>query len=235
MGCDHAGREHGSGPSSGSSRSRTVSVSEVSDATELAAAFASARVASSAPTPIAAARFVSHPGEPRRRSTSLRTPHHPLALSSKDAPMNGLKRRDSSPHSRGVLSPPPPPQARGSPMTTHWHPLNRLSHQARDDSPPFDPPSSPVAMQDESDSEPMVPMSAYRSQTRWTTLEDEEVDELAEDEEDEAWLQSASPRAHHNHMRAPEGAMGPPPKKKLLGFESSGGGLASWSPHKTQR
>ena len=197
--------------------------------------------------------------------------------------MNGRKRRESSPHARSALPPLPPPQVRGAPATTttappHWRTLNRLPHQhqhpqhhlhhrhdVRDDSPPFESPSSPMAIQDESDGEPMV---TYRSpqhqhqqlhqhqhqQPRWTPLvkreeclvelagEEDDEDELEDD--DEPWHPSppvSSPsRAHniqHGMITGP-----PPPKKKLFGFEQDGsgtgggGGVAGWpSSHKTQR
>ena len=216
----------------GPSRSRTVSISEYSDA-ELATAFASARVASSAPgpssstSPILPTRFVGQPGEPdswtRRRSASLRArpPPPPPAL-------NGRTRHPdaSSPPSRTAI-PHPLPHA-------HWRPLNHHGG------------SSPTGMQDESDGEPMSP---YRtrlpqpSHPQWMTLlhdgvDDVEVDELAGDDDDEAW--HPPPRAHgHNHshvhapLRTPETNMAPPaPKKKLFGFESQGsGGTPSWPPH----
>ena len=282
-GLEHCG---GGGGICGSSRSRTVSVSEVSDA-ELVAALASTKVASSAPgpSPIPASRYMSHQpsGESgaswtRRRSASLRAPHpQPTPLpSAKDVavPMNGRKRRESSPHARSVLPPPPPPpQPRDAPTTTpHWRTLNRLPHQhphhlhhhhqVRDESPPFEPPPSPMAIQDESDGEPMV---AYRSpqhqhqqlqqhqQPRWTPLvkreerlvelahegEEDEEDEL--EDEDEPWHPppvSSPPRAHNNQQGMMTGP--PPPKKKLFGFEQdgsgTGGGIAGWSSsHKTQR
>ncbi|KAI9433435.1 hypothetical protein F5148DRAFT_106456 [Russula earlei] len=234
-----------------SSRSRTVSVSEVSDAAELTAAFASAQVGSALPASTATSRFVSQPGEPgpwaRKRSTSLRLPQPPHAPSTNDALINGRNRRESSPHSRGVLPLPPQSQARGAPVTASWRPPNRLSHHIRGDSPPFDPPSSPMAMHDESDGESMASSRAYQPQPRWTPLvkreerlvelaqegEDEEVDEL----EDEPWLPPVSPRTHNHYPRAPERMMGPPPKKKLFGFEldGTGAGVAGWPSHKTQR
>ncbi|KAI0248032.1 hypothetical protein BJV78DRAFT_849633 [Lactifluus subvellereus] len=247
---------------SGSSRSRTVSVSETSDIAEPIATLESPRVASSAATPTVATRFVAQPGEPgswtRRRSTSLRAP---LA---KDAPINGRKRRESSPPSRTAVPQPPPPslpQTRPAPMTTtttttHWRPLNRLHpHSVRDDSPPVDPPSSPMMMHDESDGESMASVGTYRPQSRWTPLvkredrlvelapdgeEDEEVDELAGEEGDEPWLPSVPQHAHNHrpsHYRTQDAMMGPPPKKKLFGFEpdSTAGGVAGWHSHKTQR
>lgn len=115
-----------------------------------------------------------------------------------------------------------------------------------------------MAMQDESDGEPMVcAPSMYRqsqppqSSQRWATLaakrdghvveliqegDDDEVDELAD--EDEPWHPPASPRTHaHHHVRTPEGMMvTPPPKKKLFGFEvdhAGAGGVAGWPAHKT--
>jgi hypothetical protein len=38
-------------------------------------------------------------------------------------------------------------------------------------------------------------------------------------------------------LRTQDAMMGPPPKKKLLGFEPDGtaGGVAGWPSHKTQR
>jgi hypothetical protein len=113
-----------------------------------------------------------------------------------------------------------------------------------------------MAMQDESDGESMVSASMYRQSQppqpsqRWAALgrrdgrivelvqegDDDEVDELAE--EDEPWHPSGSPRthAHHHHLRTPEGVMTtPPPKKKLFGFEVDHAGVAGWSPHKTQQ
>lgn len=290
-GCDgttattSAGREHRCGggaaaAASSSTRSRTVSVSEVSDA-ELIAALASTKVASSAPglapAPMAPSRFMTHQSgsesssswATRKRSTSLRAPHpHPASSPSAKDPLaaspiiNGRKRRESSPH------------ARGAPTTsTHWRTVNRVPdqhpqhqhhyHQVRDDSPPLDPPSSPVAMQDESDCESSrahTHPSAYwgmqqQQQPRWTPLvkreerladvlqdgEEEEVDELAEDEVDLPWHPPpVSPRPHNNQRaRTQEGVMaGPPPKKKLFGFElDSTGGRSNpdWSSHKTQR
>lgn len=116
-----------------------------------------------------------------------------------------------------------------------------------------------MAMRDESDGESMVPSSMYRHaqlpqpSQRWATLardgrivepvqegEDDEIDELAGDEEDEPWHPSASHRTHaHHHQRTPEGMMmGPPPKKKLFGFEldhAGAGGIAGWPAHKTQQ
>ena len=256
MGCDHTpiARE---ACGSGSSRSRTVSVSETSDIAETTAALESTRVGSSATAPSVATRFVAQPGEPeswtRRRSTSLRAPL------TKDTPINGRKRRESSPPSRNLEPQPPPPslpQTRPAPMTT-WRPLNRLHlHSVRDDSPPVDPPSSPVMMHDESDGESMASVGTYRpSQSRWTPLvkregrlvelapdgeEDEEVDELAGEEEDEPWHPPIPQHAHnhrHGHLRTQDAMMGPPPKKKLLGFEPDGtaGGVAGWPSHKTQR
>jgi hypothetical protein len=278
----NTGREHrcggggggGAAAATGSSRSRTVSVSEVSDS-ELVAALASTKVASSAPGPgpasMATSRFMPHPsgsGESgsswatRKRSTSLRAPHpHTVSVpsSAKDpptaSPINGRKRRESS------------PQARGAPATsTQWRTPNRLPnqhahhqhhyHQVRDDSPPFDPPSSPMAMQDESDCESMAHTSTYwKQQPRWTALvkqeerlvevpqdaEEDEVDELAEDEVDLPWHPPpVSPRPHNSqHPRTQEGMMtGPPPKKKLFGFEldgTGGGSISGWPSHKTQR
>jgi hypothetical protein len=286
-GREHCGGGGGGGITSGSSRSRTVSVSEVSDA-ELVAALASTKVASSAPGPNSMPGSRYMPNQPsgessaswtRRRSASLRAPHpQPTPLpSAKDGavPMNGRKRRESSPHARGVLPPPPPPQSRVAPTTSpHWRTVSRLPHQhphhlhhhheVRDDSPPFEPPSSPMAIQDESDGEPMVSTSAYRSpqhqhqhqhlqqhqQPRWTPLvkreerlvefaqegEEDEEDEL--EDEDEPWHPPSVSRVHNNQ----QGMMTslPPPKKKLFGFEQdgtgTGGGIAGWSPsHKTQR
>jgi len=116
-----------------------------------------------------------------------------------------------------------------------------------------------MAMQDESDGESMASPNMYRqphppqpSPHRWATVgkrdgriveqvqegDDEEVDELAE--EDEPWYASGSPRTHtHHHPRTPEGMMmSQPPKKKLFGFEvdhAGAGGVAGWSPHKTQQ
>jgi hypothetical protein len=289
-----AGQGRSGGGSAGgsvSSRSRAPSISDLSDPNDLAAAFASAQVASSAPTfaPGSApeSRFAPQPGEPnpwtRRRSASLRNPHPvPTAVtasspssSSKDTAidLNGRKRRESSPHTRRGV---PPPQARGTSSPTinpSWRPLNRpLSfHQVREDSPPFEPPSSPMAMY-ESDGESMAHASMYRQPPlsqpshRWATLakrdgpivelaqegDDDEIDELAGDE-DGSWHPSASPRAHahhahhaHHHIRTTEGTMmGPPPKKKLLGFEldhahahahaSAAGSVAGWSAHRSQQ
>jgi hypothetical protein len=249
-GCDATvGRECCGGAGSSSSRSRTVS--EVSDAAELTAAFASAQVGSSTPTPIVPTRFVTQPGEPgpwaRKRSTSLLAPQpSPVPSTS----MNDRKRQESSPRSRVVLPPPPHTQARGALTSTSWRPMNRPPHHARDHSPPFDPPSSPMAMYDGSDGESMAPSRMYQSQPRWTPLvkreerlvelgqdgEDEEVDEL----EEESWAPPVSPRTHSHHVRTPEGVMGPPPKKKLFGFEQDGhshstSGVTGWSSHKTQR
>ncbi|KAI9457473.1 hypothetical protein BJY52DRAFT_1223834 [Lactarius psammicola] len=237
----------------GPSRSRTVSISEISDAADLATAFASARVASSAPgpgpasaSPIVATRFVAQPGEPgswtRGRSASLRArPPHPPAAAA--AALSGRTRHPdaSSPPSRVTVPHPPPPPH------THWHPLNH--RLARDESPPFDPPSSPTAMQDESDGESMTSVAGpYRARMpapphpHWTTLspdgeDDVEVDELAGGDDDEPW--HPPPRAHghghvHGPVRTPETVMAPPPKKKLFGFESQGsgaGGIPGWSSH----
>ena len=96
----------------------------------------------------------------------------------------------------------------------------------------------------------MASSRTYQPQPRWTPLvkreerlvelgqegEDEEVDEL----EDEPWVPPVSPRSHNHHLRAPEGVMGPPAKKKLFGFEQDGhghgtSGVTDWSSHKTQR
>ncbi len=198
----------GSGGCSVSSRSRAPSISDVSDPNELAAAFASAQVATPASAPTT--RFAPQPGDPsrpwtRRRSTSLRTPHPvPTVVaasspspSTKDAAMslNGCKRRESSPHSRRGV---PPPQACGASSPTinpSWRPLNRplSSHPVREYSPPFEPPSSPMAMY-ESDGESMAPASPYRqpplpphSSQRWATLSkrDGTIVELAQEGEDD--------------------------------------------------
>jgi hypothetical protein len=116
-----------------------------------------------------------------------------------------------------------------------------------------------MAMQDESNGEPTVSASMYRqppppqSSQRWATLpkregrfaellqegDDDEVDELAGDEDGGPWQPSASPRTHvHHHLRTSEGmVMSPPPKKKLFGFEldhAGAGGVAGWSAHKMQ-
>ncbi|KAH9169178.1 hypothetical protein EDB89DRAFT_1908826 [Lactarius sanguifluus] len=224
----------------GPSRSRTVSISEISDAADLATAFASARVASSAPgpasaSPIIATRFVAQPGAPgswtRGRSTSLRAgPLHPppgVALNNRPRHPDA-----SSPPSRSTLPPPPPPH-------THWHALNQ--RLARDESPPFDPPSSPTAMQDESDGESVG--APYRSRMpalphpHWTTLspdaeDDAEVDELAGGDEEELWH---PPTRAHGPMRTPESAMTPPPKKKLFGFESQTQGTGAGGPACTEQ
>ncbi|KAH9023649.1 hypothetical protein EDB84DRAFT_1508482 [Lactarius hengduanensis] len=227
----------------GPSRSRTVSISEISDAADLATAFASARVASSAPgpasaSPIIATRFVAQPGAPgswtRGRSASLRAGplHSPPAVALNNRPRHPDV---SSPPSRNTLPPPP---------HTHWHALNQ--RLARDESPPFDPPSSPTAMHDESDGESVG--APYRSRMpalphpHWTTLspdadDDAEVDELAGGDEEELWhppTRALGPGQVHGPMRTPESAMAPPPKKKLFGFESQGtgaGGIPSWSSH----
>ncbi len=207
-----SGQERGGGGSGGgsvSSRSRAPSISDVSDPNELAAAFASAQVASSTTSTSApASGFAPQTGGPspwgRRRSSALRTAHPVTTAvaasssppSTKDAAinLNGRKRRESSPHShRGV----PPSQARiaSSPtINSSWRPLNRplsSNHQVREDSPP---PSSPMAMY-ESDGESMAPATAYRQpplpphpSQRWTTLakRDGPIVELAhEGEEDE--------------------------------------------------
>lgn len=88
-----------------------------------------------------------------------------------------------------------------------------------------------MAMHGESDGESTPSASTYRLHPRWTPLvkreerlvelaqdgEDEEVDELAGDE-DEPWLPPVSPRSHSHHPRALEGMIEPPPKKKLFGF-----------------
>lgn len=282
-GRERGGGGGGNGGGSSSSRSRAASISDVSDPNELAAAFASTQVTSSGPTSALASppatRFAPRPGEPsswtRKRSSSLRTPHPlPPAVAASSPPsstedamnlngmsLNGRKRRESSPLSRRGV---PPPQARGnsSPIITpSWRPLNRPlpSHHVQEGSPPFEPPSSPMAIHDESDGESMVPANMYRQAQppqppqRWATLgrdgrivepvhegDDDEVDELAGDEEDEPWHPSASPRTHsHHHLRTPEGmVMGPPAKKKLFGFEldhAGAGGVAGWSAHKAQQ
>jgi hypothetical protein len=199
-------------PRAGPSRSRTVSISEYSDA-DLATAFASARVASSAPgpspvPPSASPRFVAQPGEPgswtRARSASLRARPPP--------PLHAATTRTRHPDA----SSPPQPH-------THWRPLNH-------------------GMQDESDGEPMtspyrtrIPPSVH---PHWTTLapdgvDDAEVDELAGDDDDESWHPPPRPHGHvHAPVRTPETMMAPPPKKKLFGFESQGSGATpGWSPH----
>ncbi|KAI9434569.1 hypothetical protein H4582DRAFT_2060011 [Lactarius indigo] len=225
----------------GPSRSRTVSISEISDAADLATAFASARVASSAPgpastSPMIPTRFVAQPGEPgswtRGRSASLRArPLHPppavVALN------NRPRHPDvSSPPSRSALPPPP-----------HWHTLNQRRAPPRDESPPFDPPSSPTAMQDESDGESVgAPHRSRMPAPYWTTLppdaeDDAEVDELAGGDDDEVWhppTRAHVPGQMHGPMRTPESAMAPPPKKKLFGFESQGSGagnIPGWTSH----
>lgn len=234
------GESTGEGPSmgiaipherrTGPSRSRTVSISEVSDSAELTTAFASARVASSAPRPsiigTPSPRFVAQPGEPgswtRARSSSMLARPPPTTPA-----FNGRTRHPdaSSPPSRSSLPQPPP------------------SHAYRRH-PPMDPPSSPRGMQDESDSESIAHVgSSYGARMatpllpRWTTLggdEDLEVDELAGDDYDES---SDTPaRTHgHGHLRAPqrmtETSMPPPPKKKLFGFESQASGTPGWSSH----
>ncbi|KAH9061870.1 hypothetical protein EDB87DRAFT_382549 [Lactarius vividus] len=218
----------------GPSRSRTVSISEISDAADLATAFASARVAPGPATasPIIATRFVAQPGTPgswtRGRSASLRAgPLHPPPA----VPLNGRPRHPdaSSPPSRSTLPLPPPP-----PLHTHWHALNH--RLARDESPPFDPPSSPTAMQDESDAEsvgaPYRPRMPALPHPHWTTLspdveDDAEVDELAGGDDEELWhppTRTFGPGQVHGSMRTPESVMAPPPKKKLFGFESQGSG-----------
>ena len=286
-----AGQERAGGGSVGgsvSSRSRAPSISDVSDPNDLAAAFESAQVASSAPTfaPGSApeSRFAPQSGEPsswtRRRSTSLRTPHPvPTTVgtlspspSSKNAAMdlNGRKRRESSPHSRRGV---PPPQARVTTSPTmSWRPLNRplSSHPVREDSPSFEQPSSPMAMYESDGESSLAHASTYRQpplpsqpSQRWATLakrdgpivevaqegEDDEVDELAGDEDGPWHHPSASPRAHanhaHHHIRTTEGTMmGPPAKKKLFGFEidhahahahASAGSVAGWSGHRSQQ
>ncbi len=70
--------------------------------------------------------------------------------------------------------------------------------------------------------------------------EEDELDELAGEEDDEPWHPPpVSPRTHNQqHIWTQEGmVMGPPPKKKLFGFEldSTDGGVAGWSSHMTQR
>ena len=187
----------GSGGGSVSSRSRAPSISDVSDPNDLAAAFASAQVASSAPTfaPGSApeSRF-ARSGEPsswtRRRSTSLRTPHpvptavaasssSPSANVNASMELNGRKRRESSPHSRRGVS---PPQARAtSPPTINpsWRPLNRplSSHPVREDPSPFEQPSSPMAMYESDGESSLAHASPYRQQPlpsqpsqQWATL-----------------------------------------------------------------
>jgi hypothetical protein len=93
-----------------------------------------------------------------------------------------------------------------------------------------------------------------QQQPRWTPLvkreeclpdlpqdgEEDEVDELAGDEDLPWHPPPVSPRPHNNHHARPqEGVVaGPPPKKKLFGFELDGTGGRSdsdWSSHKTQR
>jgi hypothetical protein len=111
-------------------------------------------------------------------------------------------------------------------------------------------------MQDESDCESMAHASPYwgmqQRLPQWTAFvkreerlvedgEEDELDELAEDEVDLPWHPPpVSPRPHNNqHPRTQEGTVaGPPPKKKLFGFEldgTGGGSAPSWSSHKTQR
>ena len=292
-----AGQERGGGGSGGgsvSSRSRAPSISDVSDPNDLAAAFASAQVASSSPAfaPGSApeSRFAPQPGESsswtRRRSTSLRTPHPvPTAVaasstspstSARNAAMdlNGRMRRDSSPHSRRGV---PPPQTRATSSPTinpSWRPLNRpfSSHPVREDSPPFEQPSSPMAMYESDGESSLAHAGAYRQpplsqqpSQRWATLakregpivelahegDDDEVDELAGDEDGHWHHPSTSPRTHahhaHHHIRTTDGTMmGPPAKKKLFGFEldhanahahahASAGSVSGWSVHKSQQ
>ena len=99
-------------------------------------------------------------------------------------------------------------------------------------------------MQDESDSEVGGSYGARMTTQllpRWTTLggeEDQEVDELAGDDEDEStWDSHARTHGHgHGHLHAPqrmtETSMPPPPKKKLFGFESQASTTThGWSPH----
>ena len=220
----------------GPSRSRTLSISEVSDAdSALTTAFASARVASSAPRPSVSAsaspRFVAQPGEPgswtRARSASmLARPPPPLPAPA----FNGRTRHPdaSSLPSRSAFPQPPPSHA-------YRRPLNYR------DSPPIDPPSSPRGMQDESDNESIAPLGGPRMAApllpRWTTLgveEDLEEDELAGDDDDESWNSSTRPHGHshvHSPQRMPDTTMPPPPKKKLFGFESQGSGTPGWSSH----
>ena len=282
-GCDAAtatantGREHRCGggaaaAASSSSRSRAVSVSEVSDS-ELVAALASTNVAGPGPARVATSRFVPHQSSSesgsswatRQRSASLRAPHpHPASVpSAKDppaaSPINGRKRRESSPHARGAPTTSTQWRTPNRPPNQHPHQQHHY-HQVRDDSPALDPPSSPVLMQDESDCESMAHASKYwgmqqQQQSRWTPLvkreerlvevpqdgEEDEVDELAEDDDDLLWHPPpVSPRPHNNqHPRTQEGAVaGPPPKKKLFGFEldgTGGGSIPGWSSHKAQR
>ena len=218
---------HGHERRTGPSRSRTVSISEVSDSAELTHAFASARVASSAPRPTPSPRFVAQPGEPgswtRARSSSM------LARPPPPAPtFNNSRTRQhpvaSSPPSRSAIPHPSP-----------------SSHAYRRP-PPLDPPSSPRGMQDESDSEVGGSYGARMTTQllpRWTTLggeEDQEVDELAGDDEDESTWDSHARTHGHNHLHASqrmsETSMPPPPKKKLFGFESQASTTThGWSPH----
>lgn len=211
------------------SRSRTVSISEVSDSAELTTAFASARVASSAPRPsiaISSPRFVAQPGEPgswtRARSSSM------LARPPPPAPaFSGRTRHPdaSSPPSRSAIQSPP-------------------SHAYRRP-PPMDPLSSPRGMQDESDSESLAHVgSSYGARMstqllpRWTTLggeEDLEVDELAGDDYDGSSDTPARPHAHghfHAPQRMTETSMPPPAKKMLFGFEPQANSTTpGWSSH----
>ena len=220
----------------GPSRSRTVSISEVSDSAELTTAFASARVASNAPprhsvSATTSPRFGAQPGEPpswtRTRSASMLVSRPPPPSSPVPA-FNGRTRHHdpSSLPSRNAFPQPSPSHA------------YRRPQNYRDS---MDPSSSPRGMQDESDSEsiahvggPYGTRMAPQHHPRWTTLgceDDQEVDELAEDDE-----YGSSARAHghghvHGSQRIPETTMPPPPKKKLFGFESQGSGTPGWSSH----
>jgi hypothetical protein len=224
----------------GPSRSRTVSISEVSDAAELTTAFASARVAPSAPprhsiSATTSPRFVAQPSEPaswtRARSASMlvvRPPPPP------PAPAFNGRARPHDPSSLPSRNAFPQP----SPSHAYRRPLNY-----RDS---IDPPSSPRGMQDESDSEPIAHVGgpygtrmAPQHLPRWTTLsgeDDQEVDELAGDDDYGSWDSPARAHGHghghvHGSQRIPETTMPPPPKKKLFGFESQGSGNPGWSSH----
>jgi hypothetical protein len=70
--------------------------------------------------------------------------------------------------------------------------------------------------------------------------EDDEVDELAGEDEDEHHRHPSVPHHAHTHrhgyMRTPDTITTPPqPKKKLFGFEPDSTAGAIWSSHKTPR
>ncbi|KAI0270442.1 hypothetical protein BC834DRAFT_514486 [Gloeopeniophorella convolvens] len=229
----------------GSSTSRTASTSKLSPA-DLQRLMDETQVKFASIT----ARFTPQPGESgswtrKRAMSELRS--GPLLPS--DGALTSRKRRESSPPARRA---PPPPfgPPRTAPMVTHWHPLNRMANVSRDDSPPYDPPPSPSVKQEDSDGESELSMST--SKTQWTTLarhsgrgvetgpdgdDDEEVDELAGDDDDEPWTPPVTGRAHAHAQGRGHETMEPPPKRKLLGFETDGvgGAVNGWGSQHSQR